>query len=231
MSEELGILIGVTKPDQFTFESKRPVSIGEYVILNYGEDKVLGLVERSSIGSGALGSSIRNYEEAFESKQVAAENRRDKSYKGHVRILGYVGELKKCKAILPALPPEPGTEVYEASAQDLAAIFAPSGQRWVMIGTLLRNTAVGARVNIDKVVSRHLAVLAMTGMGKSNLVSLLAKEIARINGTMVIFDYHDDYSTLDMGSSNSNLIDAKINPRFLTVDKLGDVIEIQENAS
>ena len=71
MSEGLGILIGITKPDQVTFESKRPVSIGEYVILNYGGDKILGLVERSSIGSDALGSNISNYEEAFESKQVA----------------------------------------------------------------------------------------------------------------------------------------------------------------
>src|SRR5918912_3919987 len=231
---ELGILVGNTKPDQVTFESKRPVSIGEYVILHYGKSKVLGLVERSSISSDALGTSIRNYEEASESRKVAIENKWDKSYKGHVRILGYLEELKKCKAIIPALPPEPGTEVYEATRQDLGTIFAPSGPQcpqWIRIGTLLRNTEVDARVNVDKVVSRHLAILAMTGMGKSNLVSLLAKEIAKINGTMVIFDYHDDYSTLDMGSANSNLIDAKINPRFLTVDKLGDVIEIQENAS
>ena len=231
MNEQLGILIGVTKPDQVTFESRRPVSIGEYVILKYAEDKVLGLIERSSISSDALGSSIRNYEEAFESKQVAAENRRDKSYKGHVRILGYVNELKKCKAMIPALPPEPGSEVYEASVKDLTAIFAPSGHQWVTIGTLLRNTAVGAQVNIDKIVSRHLAVLAMTGMGKSNLVSLLAKEIARINGTMVIFDYHDDYSTLDMGVSNLNLLDGRINPRLLSADKFAGVIEVQENAS
>jgi len=228
---ELGILIGNTRPDQVAFESRRPVSIGEYVILNYGKGKVLGLVERSSISSDALSTSIRNYEEASESRKVAIENKWDKSYKGHVRILGYLDELKKCKAIIPALPPEPGTEVNEATTEDLATIFSPSGQQWIRIGNLLRNTQVDARVNVDKVVSRHLAVLAMTGMGKSNLVSLLAKEIAKINGTMVIFDYHDDYSTLDMGSSNSNLIDAKINPRFLTVDKLGDVIEIQENAS
>jgi uncharacterized protein len=231
MSEQLGILVGVTKPDQVTFESRRPVSIGEYVILSYGGDKVLGLVERSSISSDALGSSIRNYEEAFESKQVAVANHRDKSYKGHVRILGYVSELKKCKAILPALPPEPGTEVREASVEDLTAIFAPSGPQWVMIGTLLRNTSVDARVNVDKIVSRHLAVLAMTGMGKSNLVSLLAKEIAKINGTMVIFDYHDDYSSLDIGYNKINLLDGRINPRLLSADKLAEVVEIQENAS
>src|SRR4029078_3566058 len=164
---QLGILIGNTKPDQVAFESKRPVSIGEYVILNYGKGKVLGLVERSSISSDALSTSIRNYEEASESRKVAIENRWDKSYKGNVRILGYLEELKKCKAIIPELPPEPGTEVYEATSEDLATIFSSSAPQWIRIGSLLRNTAVDAKINVDKIVSRHLAVLAMTGMGKS----------------------------------------------------------------
>lgn len=229
-SHELGILVGVAKPDQVTFESKRPVSTGEYVILKYGRGNVLGLVERSSIASDALGGNIRNYEEAAESRMVAAANRHDKSYKGHVRILGYLDELKKCRAIIPSLPPEPGTEVLEATAEDLRAIFAPEGAQWLRIGTLLRNSEVEARVNVDRIVSRHLAVLAMTGMGKSNLVSMLAKEIAKVQGTMVIFDYHDDYSTLEMGR-NINPMPAKINPRMLPADKLAEVIEIQENAS
>ncbi|AIF82768.1 putative ATPase [Candidatus Nitrososphaera evergladensis SR1] len=228
--EELGILVGVAKPDQVTVEAKRPISIGEYVILKYGRGKVLGLVERSSIASDALGSHIRNYEEASESRLVAQANRHDKSYKANVRVLGYLDELKKCKAIIPALPPEPGTQVFEASPDDLRTIFAPEGPQWLRIGTLLRNTEVEARINIDKVVSRHLAVLAMTGMGKSNLVSMLAKEVAKVNGTMVIFDYHDDYSTLEMGRC-INLMPAKINPRMLPADKLAEVIEIQENAT
>ncbi|MEO9362893.1 MAG: DUF87 domain-containing protein, partial [Nitrososphaera sp.] len=228
--QELGILVGVARPDYVTFEARRPVSIGEYVILKYGRGKVLGLIERSSIASDALGAHIRNFEEAAESRTVAAANRHDKSYKGNIRILGYLDELKKCKAIIPALPPEPGTEVFDASPEDLRNIFAPDGAQWLRIGTLLRNSDVEARINVDKVVSRHLAILAMTGMGKSNLVSMLAKEIAKINGTMVIFDYHDDYSTLEMGK-NINLMPAKINPRMLPADKLAEVIEIQENAS
>lgn len=232
MSEaaELGILVGVARPDYVAFEARRPVSIGEYVILKYGKDRVLGLVERSSIASDALGGNIRNFEEASESRTVAAANRHDKSYKGNVRILGYLEELKRCKAIIPALPPEPGTQVFEATGADLTTIFAPEGPQWLKIGSLLRNLEVEARINVDKVVSRHLAILAMTGMGKSNLVSMLAKEIAKVNGTMVIFDYHDDYSTLEMGR-NINLMLAKINPRLLPADKLAEVIEIQENAS
>lgn len=231
MNEPLGIIIGKTRPDRVTFESKRPVSVGEYAIMNFGKGKVLGLVERSEISSEALGDNIRNYEEAFESKQVALENNRDKSYKGDIRILGYLDDLRKCKTVIPALPPEPGIEVYEAVSEDLSAIFSPDRPEWVRIGTLLRNTEVDAKINITKVVSRHLAVLAMTGMGKSNLVSLLAKEVSKINGTMVIFDYHDDYSKLDLGANNGNLMDAKINPRLLTIDKFAEVIEIHENAT
>ena len=229
-SELLGILVGIAKPDYVLFEARRPISIGEYVILKYGKGKVLGLVEKSSIASDALGGNIRNFEEASESRMVAAANRHDKSYKGNVRILGYLEELKKCKAIIPELPPEPGTQVFEATGADLEAIFAPEGTQWRKIGSLLRNSEVAGRVNIDKVVSRHLAILAMTGMGKSNLVSMLAKEIAKVSGTMVVFDYHDDYSTLEMGR-NINLMPAKINPRMLPADKLAEVIEVQQNAS
>jgi len=224
---ELGIVVGVSKPEQVTFESRRPLSIGEYVVLRYGKGRVLGLVERSLISSDALGTAIRNFDEASESRQIAIENSRDKSFKGTIRILGFLDELNKCKAVIPALPPEPGTEVFEAAAAELADIFASAAPEWVRVGALLRNPQVDTKVNIDKVVSRHLAILAMTGMGKSNLVSLLAKEVARIRGTMVIFDYHDDYSSLEM----ANLMDARINPRLLSSDKLADVIEVQENAS
>ena len=96
--------------------------------------------------------------------------------------------------------------------------------------TLLRNTAVGARVDVDKVVSPPCSA-CHDWHGQEQSVSLLAKEIARISGTMVIFDYHDDYSTLDMGSNNINLLDGRINPRLLSADKLAEVVEIQENAS
>jgi hypothetical protein len=228
-SEILGILVGRARPDEVTFESRRPVSIGEYVVLKYGGAPVLGLIERSSITSGALGDDIGNFEEAFESRQVAAENRRDKSYKGTVRILGYLDSLKKGRAMIPPVPAEPGTEVSEATTKDLAMIFSPSSHGWIRVGTLLRNPDVQVGVNINKVVSRHLAILAMTGMGKSNLVSLLTKEISAICGMMVVFDYHEDYTHLDI--PNSNRMDARINPRFLATEEFAEVIEIQKNAS
>ncbi len=227
--KEIGIVVGESKPYEIMFESKRPISAGEYVVINGSNGKILGLVERSTIVSDALGKNIRNYTEALESKQIADVNTRDKSYRAWVRILGYLDELKNGRAIIPDVPPLPGIDILEASPDDLGTIFAPNSDEWIRIGLLLRNSNVEARVNISRIVSRHLAVLAMTGMGKSNLIALLAKEIAKIGGTMVIFDYHDDYSWLQI--NGMNVMDAKINPRLLESEKFAEVMEIREKSS
>jgi len=225
---ELGIVVGPTRPDQITFEARRPVSLGEYImILNSKQKKILGVIESSSIKSDAL-SDISNFQEAMESKQVASKNKRDKSYKANVRILGLLEELKKCQTILPEIPPLPGTEVFEAKPNELESIFNPTNHEWLRVGTLLRQKDVGVKININKVATRHLGILAMTGMGKSNVVTLIAKAVSEIPGTMVIFDYHDDYKGLRI--RNANLIPAKINPRLLSADKFADVIEIRDIA-
>ena len=224
----LGVVIGVTKPGYITFEGKEPVGLGEYITITNGfQKRILGVVESCSIKSDAL-DEISNFEEALESKVVAEINKRDKSFKVNVKILGMLDMLKKSKAILPEIPPLPGTEIYRAKKDDLKDIFDSEEESWLKIGTLLRNANVNVKVNINRLTTRHLGILAMTGMGKSNLVSVIAKSIAKIPGTMVIFDYHDEYRFLQ--GENINFVQAQINPRLLTSDKFGEVIEIRENA-
>ena len=226
--ELLGVVIGVTKPGYITFEGREPVGLGEYITIINGHGKsILGVVESCFIKSDAL-DEISNFEEALESKIVAEINKRDKSFKVNVKILGLQELLKRSKSILPEIPPLPGTEVYRARREDLRDIFDSEEESWIKIGTLLRNTNVHVKVNTNKMATRHLGILAMTGMGKSNLVSVIAKSIAQIPGTMVIFDYHDEYRFLK--GENINFVQARINPRLLTSDKFAEVIEIRENA-
>jgi len=156
-------------------------------------------------------------------------NKRDKTFIAHIGILGFLENLRKGKSIIPAIPPIPGTEIIPPSKGDLEEIFSPKNKGWVKIGNLLRNKTVDAKINLDKIVSRHLGILAMTGMGKSNLVSLVTKQISKLNGTVIIFDYHNDYTNLNI--PKINVIDAKINPRLLDADQLSDVLEIRESAT
>jgi len=223
----IGVVIGEAKPTEVTAQSIRPLSVGEYVIVDSQNGKLLGLVERSIVSSDAL-TDIRNFDEAMESKEVAELNTRDKNYKVKIGILGFLDKLQKGQAIVPAVPPLPGTSILEATQQDLGVIFAPQSKEWIRIGSLLRNSEIEAKININRIVSRHIGILAMTGMGKSNLVSLIAKQVSGLQGTLIIFDYHNDYTNLSL--PKISVTDAKINPRLLQADKLAEVIELRENA-
>ncbi|MGH9999404.1 MAG: helicase HerA domain-containing protein, partial [Nitrosopumilaceae archaeon] len=223
----IGVVIGEAKPTDVTAQSVRPLSVGEYVIVDSQNGKLLGLVERSIVSSDAL-TDIRNFDEAMESKEVAELNSRDKNYKVKIGILGFLDKLQKGQAIVPAVPPLPGTSILEATQQDLGVIFAPKSKEWIRIGSLLRNSEIEAKININRIVSRHIGILAMTGMGKSNLVSLIAKQVSTLQGTLIIFDYHNDYTNLSV--PKISVTDAKINPRLLQADKLAEVIELRENA-
>jgi DNA helicase HerA-like ATPase len=224
----LGVVIGVTNTGYVLFEGKEPIGLGEYVIITINDNKkILGVVESCLIKSDAL-EDISNYQEALESKIVAEINKRDKSFKINVKILGLLDLLKQSKVILPEIPPLPGTEVFRANKEDLKEIFNPEDESWLKIGTLLRNSYVNVKINVNKLATRHLGILAMTGMGKSNLVSVIAKSISEIPGTMVIFDYHDEYRFLN--GDNINFVQAQINPRLLTAEKFAEVVEIRDNA-
>jgi len=159
----LGFVIGESKPTIVTGQTSRSLPIGEYVIINSKEGKIVGLVEKSVVSSAALGD-VKNYDETLESIEVAALNKRDKSHTAMIRILGFLESLQKGKAILPAVPPIPGTEIVKATKADLGQIFGPENKEWIRIGSLLRNPEINSLINLNKIVSRHLGILAMTGM-------------------------------------------------------------------
>ncbi len=224
----LGFVVGESKPTLVTAITSRALSVGEYIKIGSDEGEILGLVERSSVSSAAF-TDVRNFDEAMESTEIAELNKRDKTFTAHIGILGFLENLRKGQSIIPAIPPIPGTEITQPSSQDLEEIFSPKNEGWVKIGNLLRNKTIDVKINLDKIVSRHLGILAMTGMGKSNLVSLITKQISKLKGTVIIFDYHNDYTFLNI--PRINVIDAKINPRLLDADQLSEVLEIKDNAT
>ena len=92
----LGFVIGESKPTIVTGQTSRSLPIGEYVIINSKEGKIVGLVEKSVVSSAALGD-VKNYDETLESIEVAALNKRDKSHTAMIRILGFLESLQKAK--------------------------------------------------------------------------------------------------------------------------------------
>jgi DNA helicase HerA-like ATPase len=222
----LGIVDVGSRPHEFNFIANRPVKVGEYVVVKTEEGEVLALVEDSVIQSQLLGDA-KSYLSAREASKLAAENPRDKKYVASARVLGLIDGLKKGETKIPALPAMPGEEVKEADNSTLSSIFTRDG--WAKIGSLLRNEKVEVSVNLSKLASRHLAILAATGSGKSNLLALIAKRISEVKGTMLILDYHAEYTQLNIEGVIH--IQPKVNPKLLDSEELADMLDIRRDAS
>ncbi|MEB2836914.1 MAG: ATP-binding protein [Desulfurococcales archaeon] len=228
-----GWIVGESTPVSslvlFDRKSPRKPAAGLYVVAGSPEGCILGIVERVSSGNTLLP------EEATDSEEVesltAYRDLLGRSYtRGLIRWLGLLEPLLKAGALVaPKTPPEPGSEVYLATPTVLKSIFA-GGRGWVRLGTL-RGSEVPFHVGVNQLF-RHLAILAVTGGGKSNTVCVLAERIVgELGGTMVIFDVHGEYATAEgLVPGRLNVQRAKINPATLDFAELAKLARLPENA-
>ncbi|MEM5820811.1 MAG: ATP-binding protein [Candidatus Aenigmatarchaeota archaeon] len=220
MSEEIiGRCIGEAKINEVEFLSTKLPEVGKYVILEYDNKKVLGMIESLTRFHPALLEDVYNEEEIDSIKNFEEDMQ---IIKGKIKILGEVDTLK-----LPKIPPAPGTIVKVADKETLEKIFGKS-EKSISIGKLLSNEDVEVYIDVNKLVSRHLAILSITGAGKSNTVSVLSEGISKLGGTVLIFDMHSEY--VDAEFSKKKILDTKINPLFLHPKEAARLINIEENA-
>ncbi|MEM1677729.1 MAG: ATP-binding protein [Ignisphaera sp.] len=226
----VGYIVGESKPYKADIIAFRPLAIGEYLYMEYYNYRVLAMVSTSITGSSVITDSLIDPRDIERLIKTIRYGERIYYYRGTIKILGSI-DGSNSKLYMPPIPPPPGTEVYKAPKSVLARVFSPGGREFVRVGTLLRELDVEVRVNINKIVSKHLGVLAMTGMGKSNLVALIAKKIAELGGTIVIFDYHGEYSSMKPVDTIVNVIRPKINPLSLDLEEMSRLLNIPKNAT
>ncbi|MDP4280181.1 MAG: DUF87 domain-containing protein [Dehalococcoides mccartyi] len=88
-------------------------------------------------------------------------------------------------------------EVHVVIDEDLNVIYGTSGPAMVNIGTHAASESLPANIDIDKIVTRHAAILGSTGSGKSNTVAGLLKALSSNsfpNARIVVIDPHGEYS-------------------------------------
>lgn len=128
------------------------------------------------------------------------------------RVLGYEDKYAKDKhEPLKKLryPPMPASVVYRPSNEDLQRIIMGGLQedslkyRRIDLGNLTTRADVDLFIDGQPLVSRHVAILAMTGAGKSWTARRIIEELADKHYPIVIFDPHGEYTGL------SNIIEKK----------------------
>src|SRR5262249_43222310 len=116
---------------------------------------------------------------------------------GTIELIGYrdsvTGEIR-----LPRRPLDPGAKVLGVSYDFLRRFYEFSEDTSIHIGNLVGyekgREAVPIFLDVNTLATEHVAVLAMTGSGKSYTVGrIIERLVAQMNGTVVVFDPHGEY--------------------------------------
>ncbi|MCX8178816.1 MAG: ATP-binding protein [Candidatus Aenigmarchaeota archaeon] len=104
-------------------------------------------------------------------------------------------------------PPSPGVKVEEADENILSSFlgFEPNG---IFIGKLSFHE-LDVKINMTRLLQKHTAILAMSGAGKSHLVSVLIEELLDRKAEMgkpaiIVIDPHGEYRKFQKDSYYKN---------------------------
>jgi len=222
--EVIGYIVGETTTTEVTFLSNKIPEVGSYVSIEYPNGReVLGMIE-GVMQSCPVFNEVLSVEDILKLRKLERED----SYQviGKIKILGDVEEKK-----IPKIPPKPGTEVYSASEEVLKRMFS---EGHIEIGRLLSKD-IPVKLNVNMLCSRHLAILAITGMGKSNTVAVLLSELNKLKATVLVFDIHGEYRYIESYDPSNklrvNIIEPKINVYEISSDSLADLAGVDVAAT
>lgn len=102
------------------------------------------------------------------------------------------GSFERGVSVFPTID----DEVHIVTEADLRVIYGTSSPSMVRIGRHSASESLVAAIDIDKLVTRHSAILGSTGSGKSNTVANLVKRMTGRrfpSARIVVIDPHGEY--------------------------------------
>jgi len=95
------------------------------------------------------------------------------------------------------VPPDPGLEVLRAEDDFVRKILGlEKKENSAYFGTLEGRDNLKVYLDLNRLITKHLAVLAKTGAGKSYCLATILEELLEYGLPIVIIDPHGEYNTL-----------------------------------
>ena len=201
-------------------------SVGDYVIIEGDNEQLLGMV--SDVTRGAIEFSRADLVQAdYYDRILEVVEEPSEWAVAEVRI---VGRLERGELVgLSRRPPPSGASVRRAPKEILQRIFSPpKGREGIRIGRLMSREDVEVFLDPDNLIARHLAVIAVTGGGKSNTVAVILEEILKMGGVAILFDVHSEYVGMEVECEGCHVevVDPVLDPNKLSKDELASLLGI-----
>jgi len=100
------------------------------------------------------------------------------------------------RALFPlTYPVKPATRVYYPPAEAVRQLLVGGrdGQQQIQVGSLIARQDVEVTLSAPKLVARHMAILAMTGGGKTVAARRMIRELIGHGYPLLVLDPHGDY--------------------------------------
>jgi len=102
--------------------------------------------------------------------------------------------------------PTTGDNVHLVTINDLDIIYGGYDERnSITVGNISISESLNAKIDLNKMISRHCAILGSTGSGKSNSVGVVLSAIAKKefkSSRILVIDPHGEYNSVLKNNSN-----------------------------
>jgi uncharacterized protein len=205
-----GNVISVQLSD--TMKSNMPVldgivyrigQIGSFLKVPLGYANLYGIV--TQIGANAIPDSLK---EIIAQDYTKLQNRQ---FLNMVLVGEQIGR-KFDRGVSQS--PTTGDKVHLVTIKDLDIIYGGYDEtNSITVGNISISESLNAKIDLNKMVSRHCAILGSTGSGKSNSVGVILQAIANKNfkrSRILVIDPHGEYDSILKGKSNVYKIKANV---------------------
>ncbi len=178
--------------------------VGSFVKIPLGFLSLFGIVSMvgaSSIDTGELPPAIAPQGQRWIEVQLVGE-----SYQGE--------PFQRGISVFPTID----DEVHVVTEDDLSVVYGTRSPSMVEIGNLVASSSLSAAIDVDKLVTRHAAIVGSTGSGKSNAVAGLLKALgggSYPNLNVVVIDPHGEYGAALQGKARVYSIGDNVHPLII----------------
>jgi hypothetical protein len=219
--KEIGIIYGNVGTSNFNIMLTEMIEKLEYVQAEHElHGWILGqiteIVRQSNLSLDKVPGLSQGMPTDIEEKEIA-----------QVMLIGFRDERNLLQS--PRTPLKAGAKVYKATNDIIRSTIGlkENTETGAYIG-LLAGHDIRIELDINKMVQKHVSILAMTGAGKSYCSGDLIEELMKHDVTTVIIDPHGEYHTLgEKGKVEKTSRDFGVHPRSYS-DK---IIEFAANVN
>ncbi len=171
---------------------KEEVRVGQFITIKHKDLKIFGTIVEIFRENPFFEQVTSNYDDLL--SKFPTDQWHNTIIE--VKLLGQILN-NKCDRIHN--PPFSGSKVYFAKAEEIK-LFLGLNNDGLYLGNIEGQENIDIKINMSKLIQKHLAILAMSGAGKSYTVSVLLEELLDIPKNkgpvgIILFDIHGEYKS------------------------------------